>query len=452
MEIQAGVEVSQRTQLVMTARMQQSLSVLQAAGIELAAVLREALNTNPFLEEEFPEEPLPLTGESPDGEQDGALSAAVPAVAPWGREDRSRPALPVAAHEPWQERLVRQLRLRRGGERDAALAEYLLGCLDERGYLALSVAEIARGTGVRPERLEAVRQLVLRLDPPGLAALDLRECLMVQLQVCGEEGSLACRIVAGGLPDLARQRFDRLARSLEASREEVLAAARRIRRLWPHPRRLAEPTGAQPVYPDLRVERIDGRLEVLLNDRHLPRVRFAPPGSALLRRRDAQLRAFIADRLARARWLLASLDARRRTLLGLMRLIVEEQWGFFEKGAGALRPLGYRQLANRMGLHESTVARAVRGKYVQTPRGVFPLRFFFAKGLPTAEGDSRSPVGVRLRLRELIAAEDAARPLTDEELRRLLRRDGVCISRRTVAKYRDAMRIPKAAFRRRSRP
>lgn len=467
MEIRTNLEVGQKTQLVMTARMQQSLRMLQAPGLELAEMLREALGTNPFLEEDPPEqgeagleevreaegkEAVEAAGAAEDWNQRDPLSgedSAVP-VAPWGREVRGWADRPQAAPEPWQEAILRQVRLRPDGEQEAPIAEYLLGCLDERGYLAASVEEIAAAAGASPARVERVRRIVLRLDPPGLGARDLKECLIVQLQECGEADSLARRIVETALPDLARRRLRGIAAQLRVSEEEVRGATERIRQLWPHPRRLIERASVEPIYPDLRVERVDGSYEVLADERLFPKVRFSPPGERLLRRQDERLRAFVNERVARARWLMGSLGARRRTLVGLMKLIVEEQEAFFEKGQRHLKPLGYRHMADRMGLHESTIARAVRGKYVQTPRGLFPLRFFFSKGLRTSDGDGCCPVCIRTRIRELIKAEEPARPLTDEELTQILRCEGLRIARRTVAKYRDRMRILKASYRKTS--
>ena len=454
MEIQTGLEVGQRTQLVMTQRMQQSLRVLQAPSAELAELLNEALSTNPFLEEDGEDagvgEDVGSGEDAGSGDPEGQAEDEPRdlATAPWGREVRTWEMRPAVARESWRAPLLRQVRLQPGGERDARIAEYLLGCVDARGYLAIPPEEIARCLGVPVARVEEVRGRVLHLEPAGLAARDLSECLRAQLAVRGEEGGLAWRLVAKGLPDVARRRFRRLAERLGVTEEEVRAAAQRIRELWPHPRLLTERSPIQPIYPDLLVVRVEDSYEVLLNDRIVPRLRLCPPHAALLRRADAAVSAFVGERMARARWLLGSLDARRRTLVGLMRLIVTEQRGFLERGVRSLRPLTYRQLADRMGLHESTVARAVRGKYVQTPRGVFPLRFFFSKGLRTLWGEACSPVGIRARVRELIAAEDRAVPLGDERLASILRREGVRISRRTVAKYRDQMRIPKASYRR----
>jgi RNA polymerase sigma-54 factor len=467
MEVRPGISIAQKTQLVLTPRMRQALCVLQAPVIELAEILRECLIDNPFLEEVAGgdeddtcqgREVLETAGNEPaaretdpgvarNGGDPSAPGAGVVASTPWGWENGGGYESVPQAVEPWQAALLRQFRFcSRGGDGES-VAEYILGCLDRRGYLAVSLKEIAAANRVSLAEVERVRGIVLRLDPPGLGARDLKECLLVQLEQRDEGHTLAARIVAAGLELLARRRFDALAEEMAVSSGEVAAAARRIRSLWPRPLNLVERDATQPVFPDLVVAEIEGRFEVLLSDRILPRVRVALPTAGMLKRADRQTRVFVAERLARARWLMGSLDARRRTLVALMRQIVAEQRGFFEKGVHGLRPLTYRYVADRMGLHESTVARAVQGKHVQTPGGIFPLRFFFSKGFATRAGEDRVPASIARRVRELVDAEDKARPLTDAEITRALRRDGLRIARRTVAKYRDRSRIPMACYR-----
>ncbi len=440
-EIRADLEVGQRLQLVLTARMEQRLRLLQAPVTELAEILAEALNGNPFLEVE--EEGMAAAPEDPA--EDGVLEGDA-------SPDPSGPCAPTfppaVARVQWRDRVLSQLRLGAGDAGDRAIAEYILGNLDDRGYLAGGVVEVALALGVPPPAVEAVRQRLMRLDPVGLGALDLRECLWVQLELRGEGDSLAARVVREGLEDLARCYLARLAARLGATPEAVRQAAARIRDLCPCPRRLIEQESAPPVFPDLRVERIAGRYEVFPEEGPLPRLRLVQPPAMRPGRGSEGLARFIRTRSARARWLIEGLAARRRTLVGVMRLIVEEQQGFFDHGVHRLKPLIYRQLADRLGVHESTVARAVRGKYVQTPGGIYPLRFFFSKGLAGAAGLVSTPASVRARVRELIASEAPARPLTDEDLARMLRVEGVRISRRTVAKYRDQMRIAKASYRR----
>ncbi len=469
MELQAGVKLGQRGQLLLTPRMQQALQVLQAPAEELAVLLREALVGNPFLEEDEPGdeeeagevlqaelEEVPGDGGAEDetadiaaGEGRAAVLGEAVASARRGWEDRDWIDRIPGAVEPWRQKLLGQCRLLGFGLDEVRIAEQILGCLDERGYLGVRVTDIACGLSCPVERVERVRGMVLRLDPPGFAATNLAECLSVQLEQRGEGDSLAARIVERDLEPLARRRFQQIATRHRVSVERVRGAARRIRALWPHPANLVPGDRAQPIYPDLAVEEIDGRLEVLLNDRFLPRLRMVLPDPEVLQHRDPRTRAFVTRRVAQARWLVGSVEARHRTLVRLMRQIVVEQQPFFHDGAVALRPLGYRRVAGALGLHESTIARAVRGKYVQTPRGVFALRFFFSGGLEGERGEAWTAAAVMARIQDMVASESRSAPLSDEELTRRLRRAGARVARRTVAKYRDRMRIPRACYRRR---
>jgi RNA polymerase sigma-54 factor len=343
--------------------------------------------------------------------------------------------------------LLSQWRLRSADPEEARIAEYLLGCLDERGYLGLPVSEAAAGLGVDRARVEAVRRGLLECEPAGVAATGLVECLLAQLREAGEGESLAARLVAGDLDRVARRRFADLAERHRVSREAVREAVRRIRKLWPHPAVRLPGERVAPVVPDLLVEAVGEGFEVFLNDRAVPQVRIVPPGSVLMDRADAATRAFVGERMAQARWLIGSLTARQRTLVRLMRRIVAEQGGFFRRGVDGLQPLGYRELGAALGLHESTIARAVRGKHVQTPRGVLPLRFFFSSGLACAGGERRAAAAVAARIRALIEQEPGD-PLSDEVLTQRLQAEGLRIARRTVAKYRDRLGIPRACCRR----
>ncbi len=455
MEIRAELEVSGRQQLVLSRQMQQSLAILQAPVAELSAQMREVLAEHPFLDSD----PAPAEGALVDGQTaaEGPREASEEAspgdgdvpVEPWGQERRGYGERPRKASASWRWDLLQQYRLQTEVADGAGIAEYLIGCLDGRGYLAVSVAKIARELSVARRSVEDVRQVILRLCPVGVGARDVTECLLVQLEERGEADPLTRRLLKKGLlPLLAQRNFELMARKLGATVEDVQRSAERIARMTPRPLRGVPATQAHSILPDLTVVEAGDSWEVMANEEHLPAVRLVPPPPALLHSRQNATRAFVHRHMSSARWFLGSLAARRRTLVGLMRLIVEEQAAFFREGSSGLKPLVYRHVAGRLGLHESTIARAVRGKYVQTPRGLFPLRFFFSKGLPAVAGMDRSPAYIRQRIVELIGDEPPRAPLTDQDLTTALLAEGILISRRTVAKYRDQLRIPKASFRR----
>jgi len=461
MDLGPRLGLGPRTQLVLTPQMRQALQILQAPQTELAALLRHLLSENVCLEEETAggrQGGIPRTGASSPPAGAGQPSWLRRA----GRRATCRPPAGGRRSIDWRERmaripapvedgraaLLRQLRLQGASAAEVAIAEYLLGCLDARGYLALPVellaADLARPVG----EVEAVRQRLLALEPPGVAARGLAECLLAQLQASGEAQGLAARLLAEDLRLLAARRYGRLATRLGTTSRAVAAAAERIRRLAPRPLSGLGGPGAPPILPDLRIDEIAGGYEVSLEEYFIPRLRLAAPPAGV--RRQSQAGAFLRVQRSQARWLLGSLAARRRTLMRLARLITLEQQGFLRHGVTALRPLSYREGAARLGLHESTVARAVRGKYVQTPRGIYALRFFFDRGLGGGGASAPTRAAVAARIRALVSGEPPEAPFSDAELARRLRREGVQMARRTVAKYRDRMDIPRAAFRKRA--
>ncbi len=475
--LQPGITLSPKSQIIVTPQMRLALGILQAPAAELRRLLDDAWTANPFLEMDSPAGdvgnegwtqrgegrvgPPANGGNDPAGEDESNLDPAaygssfVPldgsraevATTRGGWEDGQWIESLPDDRETWQAKALAQFRLEDRDPRRTPIAEHLLGCLDGRGYLRVPVAEIAAALGTSPRVVEAVRRTILALDPPGLGARSVAECLAAQLEHLGRGGSLAARIVARHLPRLAMRRFAEIAASEGVAETEVREAAREIRALSPHPAGAAEKEEGETAIPDLFVVEVGTGFEVLLNDRALPGVRVVPPGGAWLAKADEATRAFAAQHLAEARWLLGSLDARRRTLVALMRRIVEEQQAFFQDGVEALRPLAYRRVAATLGVHESTIARAVRGKVVETPRGCFPLRFFFTYGLSTEHGEEWTPAMVGQRIRELIAGERGEAPLSDEAIALRLHEQGLRIARRTVAKYRDRLGIPRAMHR-----
>ncbi|MFH1143540.1 MAG: RNA polymerase factor sigma-54 [Candidatus Eisenbacteria bacterium] len=462
--LRAEITLAPKGQIIVTQQMRVALGILQAPLGELRGILREAWTTNPFLEADpaaEEEESIPCWdrryGEGEGhawvgGTEGGAtdeegVSFGMVALGSRGWEDGSWAERMASDRGSWQVGILAQYRLENREPGRVRIAEYLLGSLDYRGYLMLTVQEVSKAVGRSMGEVETVRQWLLHADPPGLAARSLGECLGAQLSQAGRAASLAAAIAAEDIERLARRRFAEIAARHGVTVEAVQQAAQEIRGLRPHPAAGLGADGAEPVVPDIIVEHVGSEYEVLINDRLLPGLRIVPPGTALLHADDPRTRAFVAEHLAGARWLLGSLDARRRTLVALMRRILEEQRGFFDRGVEALKPLGYRRVATALGLHESTIARAVRGKTVQTPRGVFPVRFFFTHGLSADCGEAWTPAAVARRIREMVGGEDPGKPLSDEMITRGLRQDGVCIARRTVAKYRDRLGIPRAMFR-----
>lgn len=466
-------------------RLYQAMDLLHMPLFDLQGHLRQALVDNPFLELVEPgDEPDDaddlrdaLAEDPEDGPADEAeevdwedvllddFDAGGPREEYADREYYAPAA--VATRSLW-DHLHEQLNLLRLGERELRIGEEIIGNVDRDGFLSCSLDRIVEALeGRRDERREdppdaagavsreEVEEMLARIqsfEPSGVAARDLRETLLLQLRDRGREESLAWRIVDGHFDDLANRRWPELAGEFGITPREVQAAADEIAKLDPKPGLRYADASESYVIPDLTVEKVEGRYRVSHADTSLPRLKLSPvyrDMAADRARFQRENKAFISERLNSARWLIQAIEQRRQTMLRVMDFIVERQHEFFEKGVEHLRPLTLRDVAKHIEMHESTVSRVTNGKYVQTPRGLYPLKFFFSGGYSTHAGEDVSSEGVRARIRKLVAEEDPTAPLSDHEITARLQKTGVRIARRTVAKYRDQLGILSARLRRR---
>jgi RNA polymerase sigma-54 factor len=337
------------------------------------------------------------------------------------------------------------------------LAEFIVGSLDDRGWLATSLEDIAQATGRPLDECERVLKVVQALEPVGVGARDLRECLLIQLEARNERDTLPWRLIHDQFDNLVNRRFPEIARQLKCTVEEVQASADVVATLNPKPGLEVSSEDPKYVVPDLLVERVDEEYVVLLNDRNVPRLRISSAYESVLREKrkvdknsnDGKTREYIQGKLNSARWLIQTIEQRRRTMIKVMNCIIREQREFFDKGIAFLRPLTLQQVARQIDMHESTVSRVCSGKYVQTPRGVFELKFFFSSGLETQDGEDVSARTARDIIKRLIDEEDKTDPLSDQHIAEILHERGLKIARRTVAKYREQLSILPARFRRR---
>jgi RNA polymerase sigma-54 factor len=300
--------------------------------------------------------------------------------------------------------------------------------------------------------LEQVLTIIQSMEPAGVGARDLRECIMLQLRDAGQTDSLVSRMVDQAFPDLMAHRWNELGRRFGVEAREAQQAADGLSRFDPKPGLHYSNRGDGYVIPDLIVDQIDGRYQVFLNDTGVPRLRISRSYQELTRDRsklNAEGRDFIASRMNSASWMVQAIEQRRQTMLKVMNFIVDRQRDFFDKGIEYLKPLTLREVAEVISMHESTVSRVTNEKYVQTPRGVLPLKFFFSSALATATGEDASARSIRAKLENMVAEEDSAKPLTDQQIVHLFEEQGIQIARRTVAKYRDQLGILPARMRRR---
>ncbi|MCE5272463.1 RNA polymerase factor sigma-54 [bacterium] len=329
----------------------------------------------------------------------------------------------------------------------------IIGDINEDGYLSSPLPEIAFRMRRSEADVERVLEMIQSLDPLGVGARDLRECLVIQLRETDREDSLAFRLVHDFFEPLTRRHWQDIARSTDLTLKQIQDAADEVAHLEPRPGRLY--SGGRDdnyVIPDLVVEKVEGEYLVYVNDSNLPRLRLSRAYQDVARDRKkftGEAREFIYSKLNNANWLIQAIEQRKQTMLKVMRFIVEKQHDFFEHGISQLKPLTLREVSEAINMHESTISRVTNDKYCQTPRGVFQLKFFFSVGLSSDTGEDVSARGIKDKISKMIEGEDQSNPLTDQEIVSSLKKDGLQIARRTVAKYRDQLGILPARMRKR---
>ncbi|GAC1657115.1 MAG: RNA polymerase factor sigma-54 [Gemmatimonadaceae bacterium] len=358
--------------------------------------------------------------------------------------------------------------------RQGLLADEFVGNINEDGYLACSLEDIVGGindvvrsaaedNGRDPEDdaelplytmsdAEEMLGIVQSLDPPGVGARNLRECLMLQLREAGLEQSVPYRLVRDCFDELINHRWSEISKRFGISPTDVQRAADEIAKLDPKPGLVYSDASDNYIIPDLVVDKIAGEYKVFLNDANLPRLKLSKAYQEIARDKkkfDGESKEFISNKLNSANWMIQAIEQRRQTMLKVMNYIVDRQREFFEKGVQFLKPLTLREVAEVINMHESTVSRVTNEKFVQTPRGVLPLKFFFSSGLSTTAGEDVSARGIKAQIQKLVADENAKSPLTDQAIVNILKRNGVQIARRTVAKYRDQLGVLSARMRKR---
>lgn len=485
-----------RQELKTNPRLYQAMDLIYMPLLELQTRIEQEFSENPFLELSEPDddEDLQLDEEGPEASDDEMdwEEILLDGFDAGGTRERYEPREyyqpPAIEIRHLHDLLADQIGLLDLDDRQAWIAAEIIGNIDDDGLLSCSLQDVADGldgsartlreTAMRqarriedeepraqevaeverlfaphdPEEIETVLHVVQSLDPPGVGARDLRECLMIQLTREGREDSRTFRIVADHIDDLLNHRWADIARALGIPLTEVQDVADDVARLDPRPGRQYAATQDQYVIPDLIVDRVGGEYMVFVNDTGLPRLRLSRTYREVAADRanyDGKSKEFISSRLNAAQWLIQMIEQRRQTMLRVMRYIVEKQQRFFERGVQYLSPLTLKEVAEHIGMAESTVSRVTNEKYVQTPAGVYALKFFFSGGLPTVTGSDISTRGVQAKVKSLVASEDPHKPLTDQAIVDLLKSEGVKIARRTVAKYRDQLNIVPARMRKR---
>jgi len=461
-------------QQVLSPQLQQSLLILQTPLLELRNLVQQEMETNPVLEE-LPDLPAPdEPSEAEPSENDNfdnefqklasldeewrdymAQSASYGAAGSRGsREAQDKrqfffDSIPV--QETLHQNLIGQLNQSLLSATDRKAAELIVGNIDDNGFLQSTPEEMALNSGIPKEDFEKMLALIQTFYPAGVGAHDLRECLLIQLRRAGKERSLEYKVVSEHMEDLGRRRFPEIARRMGISVEDVQKAADNIARLNPRPGQVFAAAPQNYVLPDLVVEKVDGEYQITLNNEQIPHLRISNLYKDIIASGDAQsseVKNYIRDKIRSGKFLIRSIHQRQQTIFNIAQQIVLRQRDFLEHGPSHLKPMRMGEVADAVGVHETTVSRAVSGKYMATPQGVFEMKYFFTSGYETTTGESLSNISVKEAILDLVKHENGSAPLSDHEIVEVLAERGIPIARRTVAKYRDELNILPSHMRR----
>jgi RNA polymerase sigma-54 factor len=469
MAIQQKLHARLVQKLILTPSLQQAIKLLPMSTLELAELLNQEMVENPLLEEMPTEDQTPEataaaereaeTEKKPDEKQESWDDADYEYFFGEYLDDGYRPRQPqevkelppientlsskssLADHLMWQLNL--NLETSDPELRDVGAA--IIGNIDDDGYLVASVDEIAALGDWDIALVERALEHIQRFDPIGVAARDLQECLLLQIRHLGLGGTPTETLVRDHLRLLQNHRIPELARSLGIEPEEVKTHIEFIKHLDPKPGARYSPAESQYVIPDVYIVKTDEGYRAVLNEDGLPQLRISPVYRRLLDKggeTSDETRAYVKDKFRSALWLLKSVDQRQKTIVKVATSIINFQRAFLDQGIEHLRPLVLRDVANDIGMHESTVSRVVNNKYMHTPQGVYEMKYFFHSGISSSFGESVSSVTIKQRIRKIIEAEDQRRPLSDSKIMNILQKEGLVLARRTIAKYREELKIP----------
>ena len=456
-------------QQVLAPQLQQSLLILQAPLLELRNLVQQEMETNPVLEE-LPDEPNTEEKGEPETKAEENFKEEFDRLAKLDEEWRDYMAQSssytgrsqeaedkrqfffdsIPTQETLQQHLMSQLNQQVLNANDRKTAELIIGNIDDNGFLQTTPEEMALNTGIPQEDFEHMLTLIQSFHPSGVGARDLRECLLIQLKREGKQNSLEYKIISEHMADLGKRRFPEIARRMGISAEQVQKCANNIAQLDPRPGAIFAEAPKNYVLPDVTVEKINGEYQVILNGEQIPHLRISNTYKDIMAQdsNGSDVKDYIRDKIRSGKFLIKSIHQRQQTISNIAHQIVSRQLEFFEKGSAYLKPMTMVQIADAVGVHETTVSRAISGKYMSTPQGVFEMKYFFTPGYQTATGESMSNTSVKEAILELVINEQGNAPLSDKEIVEILSKRGIPIARRTVAKYRTELNILPSNMRR----
>lgn len=467
LELKQGLRLSQ--QLRMTPQLQQAIKLLQLSRLELETTITKEMEENPVLEEAVdtidddaaaketeqldmaePETALPKADDNKKEEfewenyvEDNYRQTASQAGLRNTEEVNNYENL-ITRHETLQEYLLWQLSMSGFNDYEQRIGTKIIGNIDDDGYIKTPTAEICPEENITIEEVEDVLKLVQEFDPPGVGARNLQECLLVQAKVLGEDTNDLVHIIKNNMKDLEKKNFEGISKAIGKPLAEIQEICKVIFDMEPKPGRCFASSETQYVTPDVYVYKVGDEYVVSLNEDGLPRLKISNFYKNVLSGKESSsvTKEYIQDKLRSAVWLIKSIHQRQRTIYKVTESIVRYQRDFLDKGLEFLKPMILRDIANDIGMHESTVSRVTTAKYVHTPRGIFELKYFFNSGINKTDGDSLASESVKEKIKELVSQEDTKNPYSDQKIVELLRaKAGLDIARRTVAKYRDILGI-----------
>ena len=473
MPIQQKLQTRLSQKLILTPALQQAIKLLPMTTLELVDLLNQEVVENPLLEEVQDEEVQQADAAAQVEKADPEPAPTTEKQDTWDDADYEyffgeyldegyRPRAPTEIKElppientlsttsSLSDHLLWQLLLRTRDDLLRDIGTAIVGNLNDDGYLVASIDEIAAMGDWPHVEVERVLDLVQKLDPIGVAARDVQECLMLQIKHLGLEGTPSETIVREHLALLQNHQVPELARRLGMSIEELKEHIEILRHLDPKPGSRLNPTPSQYVIPDISVVKVEDEYVALLNQDGMPQLRISPVYRRMMSKSSQnsdETRAYIKEKFRSALWLIKSVDQRQKTIQKVATSIIHFQRDFLDHGIEHLRPLVLRDVANDIGMHESTVSRVVNNKYMHTPQGVFEMKYFFHSGIHSSYGENVSSVTIKQRIRKIIDQEDSRKPLSDSRIVRLLQDEGLILARRTIAKYREELRIPTSSQR-----
>ncbi|MBS1971217.1 MAG: RNA polymerase factor sigma-54 [Bdellovibrionales bacterium] len=457
--------------LVITPQLQQAIKLLQMSRMELESAVRSELEENPILEEAevLKEEDLQRTKDAAT-EVDGGSAEVVdnntqdpqkqdefewesyfeqnqkpPQSGMAGSEEIMNYENAISASQTLHDHLYWQVKMNGFSEHEEKVADLLLNFMDDDGYIKTPLEQIAAEEKLDIADLEDTLSLIHEFDPPGVGARDLKECLLIQAKHLEEDTQDLVTLINNHLKDLEKKNYDAIAKAMGRDIEEVVEMCKIIYSMDPKPGRAFVSNETQYVTPDVYVYKVGEDFVVSLNEDGLPRLKISNFYKNVLKSGDKKsedkTHDYIQEKLRSAVWLIKSIHQRQRTIYKVAESIVKHQREFFEKGAAFLKPMILRDIANDIGMHESTVSRVTTAKYVHTPQGIYELKYFFNSGISSSDGDALASESVKLKIKDLVAKEDPKNPLSDQKIVEMLKVEGIQIARRTVAKYRDMLKI-----------